>query len=66
MAEACVEPMRCQTFMSGWMDGKHPKVGTKHTHTLKMLIIIILNCLQFVPCIMIEEKRRVPYLNSLS
>ncbi|XP_078359057.1 uromodulin-like isoform X2 [Oculina patagonica] len=26
MAETCVEPMRCQTLMSGWMDGKHPKV----------------------------------------
>ena len=27
MADKCVKPMRCQTLMSGWMDGKHPEVG---------------------------------------
>ena len=27
MAEGYVEPGRCQTVKSGWMDGKHPKVG---------------------------------------
>jgi len=27
MADKCVEPGRCQTLMSGWMEGKHPEVG---------------------------------------
>ena len=29
MADKYVPPMRCQTLMSGWMDGKHPEVGLK-------------------------------------
>lgn len=29
MADKCVKPMRCQTLMSGWMDGKHPEVSLK-------------------------------------
>lgn len=27
MPEKCVDPFKCQTFLSGWMDGKHPEVG---------------------------------------
>ncbi|XP_020617984.1 pancreatic secretory granule membrane major glycoprotein GP2-like [Orbicella faveolata] len=26
MPEKCVDPFKCQTFVSGWMDGKHPEV----------------------------------------
>lgn len=27
MPEECVDKRKCQTFMSGWMEGKHPEVG---------------------------------------
>ena len=27
IANKCVNSRRCQTYMSGWMDGQHPKVS---------------------------------------
>lgn len=46
MPEKCVEPFKCQTFRSGWMDGKHPEVGFQSQaapeHVLKYIFEFII------------------------
>ena len=44
MPEKCVNSNKCQTFMSGWMEGKHPEVGfqTRAEYVLKYFLFLLL------------------------